>query len=128
MNTNATPADGRNDRDDFEAHIAHLLRWRSGEDRESLERFLRTNPGKTVGDWKGKGPVVPVDAEEWEKPWHRLKAEEVQQEAVRYFARELPHNLRQAAARDPALIWNPVARKYRLRLPSDPPAEAPSPV
>lgn len=112
-----------NDQNDFEAHITRLLRGRCEEDRESLNRFLRANPGMTVGDWKGKGPVIPADAEAWEKPWHRLKASEVHEQASRYFARELPRNLRQAAARDPAMIWNPLARKYRLRLPSDPQPE-----
>ena len=78
----------------------------------------------TVGDWKGLGPVVPPDAQRWEKPWKRLKPDEVKAEAVRHFARELPRNLRQAAAHHPGLIWNALARKYRPRLASDPAADA----
>lgn len=111
-----------NDIADFDAHIASLTAGRTEPDRSELERFLRANPGMTVGDWKGSGPITPADAERWEKPWSRLKADEVATEAVRRFARELPQNLRQAAARHPGLIWNALARKYRVRLPSDPPA------
>jgi hypothetical protein len=116
-----------NDQLDFDAHIASLLAGRAEPDRSDLERFLRANPGMTVGDWKGSGPVIPADAEGWEKPWSRLKVEEVRAEAVRHFARELPRNLRQAAARDPGLIWNALARKYRVRLPSDPKADGRGP-
>lgn len=105
---------------DFEAHIARLAGWRSEPDRSDLARFLRANPGKTVRDWKGKGPSTPPEPQRWEQSWSRLKATEVRQSAVSAFARDLPHNVRQAAARDPGLIWNPLARKYRLRLPSDP--------
>ena len=121
--TNLNRAYGLNDIDDFEAHIAHLLEGRCEEDRDSLERFLRANPGMTLRDWKGKGPSIPVDAAPWEKPWHKLRGDEVAQEAVRWFARELPRNLRQAAARHPGLIWNPVARKYRRRCAGDPDRE-----
>lgn len=105
---------------DFKAFIDDLTGWRSEPDRSDLARFLRANPGMTVRDWKGKGPSTPLDAERWEKPWNRLKSAEVRAEAVLWFARELPRNLRQAAARDPGLIWNTMARKYRLRLPTDP--------
>lgn len=115
-----TPAFGQNDIADFDQHIAALTAGRSEPDRSDLERFLRANPGMTVRDWKGTGPSVPLEAEAWDKPWHRLKADEVRRDAVRSFARELPQNLRQAAARDTGLIWNELARKYRLRLPSDP--------
>lgn len=110
-----------NDKQDFESHLASLLCGWEEPERSELEGFLRANPGMTVRDWKGLGPSVPVEAEQWEKPWHRLKPEEVRAEAVRRFARELPRNVRQAAARDPALIWNDLAHKYRRRLPSDPP-------
>lgn len=109
-----------NDKADFEAHIASLLTGRVEPDRSDLERYLRANPGKTVGDWKGMGPVIPLDAAQWEKPWRRLKADEVAAEAVKHFARELPRNLRQAAARHPGLVWNALARKYRPRVTGDP--------
>ena len=108
-----------NDIADFEAHIAPLIQARWPEEREGFERFLRANPGMTVRDWKGKGPSLPLDPQPWEKPWHKLKPDEVATEAVRCFARELPHNLRLAAARHPDLVWNDYARKYRLRLPGD---------
>jgi hypothetical protein len=116
-----------NDIDDFEAHIASLLAGRVEPDRSDLERYLRANPGMTVGDWKGLGPVVPPDAQRWERPWKRLKPDEVKAEAVRHFARELPRNLRQAAAHHPGLIWNALARKYRPRLASDPAADGRGP-
>lgn len=116
-----------NDERDFEAHIASLAAHMAEPDRSNLERYLRANPGNTARDWDGKGPSLPPEAEPWEEPWNRLNAGDVRSEAVRYFARELPQNLRQAAARDPGLIWNNLARKYRERLPSDPPADGRGP-
>lgn len=113
-------ASAANDAADFERHIASLMADRPEADRIALERFLRANPGMTVRDWKGKGPSVPMGANNWDKPWHRLRTADVREEATRAFARELPQNVRQAAARDRGLIWNDLARKYRLRLPSDP--------
>lgn len=118
--TSFSPALGQNDIDDFKRHIASLLAGRSEPDRSDLERYLRANPGMTVRDWKGKGPATPLEAEQWDKPWHKLATSEVRREATSAFARELPQNARQAAARDRGLIWNELARKYRLRLPSDP--------
>ena len=120
VNIDLSLAYGRNDIADFEQHIASQIAGRPEPDRSDLEAFLRRNPGMTVRDWKGLGPSIPLDAEGWEKPWHRLPSAEVKREAVREFARELPRNLRQAAARHPDLIWNPLARKYRVRQPSDP--------
>lgn len=117
--TDLSRAYGLNDIEDFEAHIARLLEGRCEEDRASLNRFLRANPGMTVRDWKGKGPSTPFDAEPWEKPWHRLPSDQVRAEAVQHFARDLPRNLRQAAARHPGLVWNPLARKYRERREGD---------
>jgi hypothetical protein len=108
---------------DREAFIERLCSWHSEPDRSHLARFLRANPGMTVRDWKGKGPVVPAEPVLGEKPWHRLKPEQVRHDAIRATARDLPRNVRQAAARDPGLIWNPLARKYRLRLPSEPAGE-----
>lgn len=105
---------------DFEAFVIHVTEWRGEPDRSDLATFLRANPGLTVRDWKGKGPSVPLDAERWEAPWSKLKPDEVRSEAVKWLARELPQNVREAAARDPALIWNPLARKYRVRLDTDP--------
>ena len=105
---------------DFEEFVSRSIAWRQEPERGDLERYLRRFPGHSVRDWKGKGLPCPLDADERERPWRRLKAAEVQIEATKCISRELPRNLRQAAARDPALIWNPLARKYRLRLPSDP--------
>lgn len=89
-------------------------------ERSELARFLRSNPGMTVRDWKGKGPTLPHDAAPGEAHWAKLSASEVRDAAANAFARDLPRNVRQAAGRDPALIWNPLARKYRRRLPTDP--------
>ena len=105
---------------DFEAYIARELIGRSEPDRSDLELYLRRFPGHSLRDWKGKSIIRPLDARPFDKAWHKLKAADVHAVATATIARELPQNVRQAAARDPALIWNPLARKYRLRLPSDP--------
>ena len=123
MNIDLTRAFGLNEIEDFDAHIGSLIEFRREPDRSELERFLRANPGKTVRDWKGTGPSTPPAATRWETPWHRLRTSEVREAATRSFARELAQNVRRAASRDPGLIWNPLARKYRLRLPTDPPME-----
>ncbi len=108
------------DKDDFEEHIITQLGNRTGDDRAEIEAYLRRFPGHTVADWKAKGLPHPFDAEPSEKAWSKLKTVEVRQAATRTIARNLPRNIRQAASRDRGLIWNPLARKYRLRLPSDP--------
>lgn len=117
-------AKDHNDLADLEAHIARVVAGRASDpDYAGLADYLRANPGHTVRDYKGLGPSVPPDPRPWEKAWHKVTAEEVRTAAPAASARDLPRNVRQAAARDPGLIWNPLARKYRLRLPSDPPAE-----
>jgi hypothetical protein len=108
------------DLDDFEQYIAHQLRGWADEERADLEAYLRRFPGHSVADWKAKGPTGPLDAEPYEPIWSKLEAAVVREVGTRTVARDLPRNYRQAAARDPGLIWNPLARKYRLRLPSDP--------
>lgn len=114
----------QNDLADREAYITRVVGGRDNDPEfAKLPDYLRANPGHTVRDYKGLGPVVPDEAEMGEKPWHRLGAEEVREAAVTASARDLPRNVRQAAARDPGLIWNPLARKYRLRQPGDPQAE-----
>lgn len=110
----------QNDALDRDAHIARLASQWAEPERSELARFLRANPGMTVRDWKGKGPSLPVDAQPSERHWAKLSPREVRKAAAIASARDLPCNVRQAAGRDPALIWNPLARKYRLRLPSDP--------
>ncbi len=108
------------DLDDFEAYIARQVRGREGDERDDLEAYLRTYPGRSVADWKGKALTAPVDALPWEKPWHKLNRDEVRDAATRSLARDLPLNIRKAAGRDPGLIWNDYARKYRARLATDP--------
>ena len=108
------------DLDDFEAYIARQVRGREGDERADLEAYLRTYPGRSVADWKGRALTAPVDALPWEKPWHKLNPAEVRDAATRSLARDLPLNIRKAAGRDPGLIWNDYARKYRARLASDP--------
>lgn len=111
----------QNDLADRETHIARVVSGRHCDpDFAGLADFLRANPGRTVRDYKGKGPSVPPEPRPWEKAWPDLKPEEARSAAIAASARDLPQNVRQAAARDPALIWNPLARKYRLRLSSDP--------
>lgn len=105
---------------DFEAYVARQTRGWAEPVRTQLEAFLRAAPGLSVADWKGKGLSAPLDAAPRETPWARLKLAEMREEATSTIARDLPRNVRQAAGRDPGLIWNPLARKYRLRLPSDP--------
>jgi hypothetical protein len=110
---------------DFEQYIADQLRGRGETECADLEAYLRRFPGHSVADWKGKSMCPPLDAAPYHRPWSKLKAEEVREAATRAIARDLPRNVRQAAGRDPALIWNEYARKYRLRMPGDPPAETP---
>ncbi|MXP48434.1 hypothetical protein GRI43_13655 [Altererythrobacter luteolus] len=112
---------GQNDIEDFEFHIARCIRGRPDNEALELRTYLLNNPGKTVRDWKGRGPSVPIEAQPGEKHWNWLRKADVHDAATTAFARELPRNIRQAAARDPGLIWNRLARKYRKRLPSDPP-------
>jgi hypothetical protein len=111
---------------DFEEFIAAQLGGRTGEERADLERYLRALPGATVREWKGKGDLWHLSGPEPDqRPWHKLKAREVRALATRNPARTLPHNVRQSAARDPGLVWNPLARRYRLRA-SATPAPAPA--
>lgn len=111
----------QNDLADREAHIARVAAGRDFDpDYARLAEYLRANPGHTVRDYKGLGPSAPAEPRPWEKVWQKVTAEEVRAAALAATARDLPCNVRQAAARDPGLIWNPLARKYRLRLPSDP--------
>lgn len=105
---------------DFEDYIASQTAGRTGAERDELEAYLRRFPGHSVSDWKAKGLPHPLDAEPYQKPWRKLPREEVRAEGTRTIARDLPRNIRQAAARDPDLIWNPLARKYRLRVDGDP--------
>lgn len=108
---------------DFEQYISNQLQGWAETVRPDLEAYLRRFPGHSVADWKAKGPTSPLDAAPYEARWSKLPIAEVRQAATRTIARDLPRNVRQAAARDLDLIWNPLARKYRVRLLSDPPHE-----
>jgi hypothetical protein len=108
---------------DFEQYIAYQLQGWAETERPDLEAYLRRFPGHSVADWKAKGPTSPLDAAPYDTPWSKLPVAEVHEAATRTIARDLPRNVRQAAARDRSLIWNLLARKYRLRLPGDPPHE-----
>lgn len=115
-NVSVSPAD----LDDFEAYVARQTHGREGPEFADLEAYLRAFPGRSVRDWKGKGLPSPRDAKVWEKPWQKLDPNEVRDAAVRSIARDLPRNIRQGAAHHPDLVWNKFARKYRLRVPTDP--------
>jgi hypothetical protein len=103
------------DRADFETYIAAELRGRSGTERTEAEAFLRANPGMSVRDWKGKGFPMSL-GEPDQEDWSDLDPDQVREAATRQPARLLARNVRQAAGRDPSLVWNPLARRYRRRV------------
>ncbi len=107
---------------DLEEYITRQIDNMAEPDRSDFANYLRTHPGHSMRDWKGKsvGRFL-CGAALGEKLWSTLKPLAVRQQATRELARQLPLNVRQAAARDPELVWNPLARKYRLRVPGDPP-------
>ncbi len=105
---------------DHEAYIVGQTAHMREPDRSDCRRYLRANPGHSIREWKGKPASYLSGAAVDDKPWQSLKPAEVRQMATSRLARDLPHNISQAAARDPALVWNPLARKYRLRQPGDP--------
>lgn len=89
-------------------------------ERDALAHYLASNPGMTSRDWKGKGfdafnPFDKDHVREDEKPWHELDPTEVRQIATATKARYLTKGQRQAAARDPGLIWDPIGLAYCLR-------------
>lgn len=118
MTHTLSPTD--NDLADFEMFIAGQIANFHEPDRSDLECYLRAHPGHSLRDWKGKSAVHLSGAAIGEKPWSSLKPVAVRELATGRLARDLPLNVRQAAARDPELVWNPLARKYRLRVPGDP--------
>lgn len=107
------------DRADFDAYVASQLNGWTDPLRAEVEGFLRAYPGSSVRDWKGKGCDAPMPAQADEAAWLDLDPNEVRHRAIATVARLLTRNIRQAAGRDPSLIWNPLARKYRLRLASE---------
>ena len=102
------------------------------QDREAMHRYLTENPAMTERDWKGKGfdryhPFEKDYVSPLERPWHELGKDEVRKAATSTKARYLSKGERQAAARDPGLIWDERTREYRLRDAATPaPQEATS--
>lgn len=118
--TKTTQTADQHDLADFEAFIAGSIAHLSEPDRSDCEGYLRAYPGKSMRDWKGKSAAYLPAREYDQKPWQSLKPGMVRDMATSRLARDLPHNVRQAAAHDPELVWNPLARKYRQRQPGDP--------
>ena len=90
-----------------------------------LASFLAANPAMTPRDWKGKGftEFAPFDKHyvaAGEAPWDNLDHAEVRRLATTTRARFLSRGQRQAAARDPGLIWDERSRSYRLRADTTP--------
>ena len=95
------------------------LACEAGEE-DALLLYLAANPGMTAREFKGKGfdaynPFDKDHVREGEKPWHELDPAEVRQIAIGTKARYLTKGQRQAAARDPGLIWDAVSLAYCLR-------------
>lgn len=90
-------------------------------EQNELAAYLAGNPGKTARDFKGKdtAPFDKLYVAPGECPFDQLDAETVRREAVGVPAIYLPRNIRQAAGRDRALIFDDQARAYRLLAPSD---------
>ena len=115
------------DRADFEAFVAGQITDRREPERSELEQYLRDHPGQSVRDWKAKPLPCPVPVAIGERAWSALDASDVRAAATRHIARELPRSVRQAAGRDPGLVWNRLASKYRMRVPTDAKPEAENP-
>lgn len=97
----------------------HDLACEAGE-RDALAHYLASNPGMTSRDWKGKGfdafnPFDKDHVRDGEMPWHELDPTEVRKTAIGTKARYLTKGQRQAAARDPGLVWDPISLAYCLR-------------
>lgn len=110
----ATPAD----RADFEGYIAQCLDGRTGDERAELERYLRANPGSTVRDWSDGYPrqLCEIEVDHHAPASGRARIAYVREKATRSLAHTLPLDIRREAARDTALVWNPLARRYRARV------------
>lgn len=86
-------------------------------DSTALDTYLAANPDKTARDFKGKGfdTFAPFDKDHVrsnEQPWHKLNPVAVRDAATTEKARFLTKGERQAAARDPGLIWDEATRSY----------------
>ncbi|MFN3675609.1 MAG: hypothetical protein ACK4TC_06480 [Sphingomonas pseudosanguinis] len=116
---------------DFEMFISLQLEGKAGKARFDLEAFLRQHLGQTYRDYKGKGFPIYFSEDEWigggglnpESVDSRaptsieLRRDYIRYLAVREPARTLAADIRREAARDHALIWNPLTRAYRYKRP-----------
>ena len=100
-------------------------------DLSTLDAYLAANPDKTPRDFKGKGfdtfhPFNKDHVGPNEQPWDRLNPVAVRDAATTEKARFLTKGERQAAARDPGLIWDEATRSYCRRgaTPPHPPEPA----
>jgi hypothetical protein len=101
---------------DFKAWVEHQVASCTPDEQAQFERYLRAFPGRSWRDYKGKGdPCFPAPTQHGERPWRKLRPDDVRALAVTTLARDLPRNYRQAASHDRALIFNELARKYRYR-------------
>ncbi|HEU0045232.1 hypothetical protein [Sphingomonas sp.] len=94
-----------------------------------MNRYLRVNPGSTVRDWSHGYPRQLCDDEvDLDAPASsRARLAYVRDTATRALAHTLPLDIRREAARDEALVCNPLARRYRRRVAGDVATAQPSP-
>jgi hypothetical protein len=90
-------------------------------DLSALDAYLTANPDKSARDFKGKGfdTFAPFDKDHVlsnEQPWHKLNPVAVRDAATTEKARFLTKGERQAAARDPGLVWVEATRSYCRRV------------
>lgn len=108
---------------DFEAFIAMYGSKTNGEETD-LQRWLRANPGHSYREGKKGEPyslrMDPIDP--CAPKAGVARARYVRDRATTYLAHTLHVDIRCEAARDPALVWNPLARRYRFRAVGDAPA------
>ncbi|WP_326525521.1 hypothetical protein [Sphingomonas sp.] len=97
-------------------------------DSADRDSYLAANPGQTARDYKGKGfdefhPFLKHHVTPGERAWDKLNPIEVRRAATTEKARFLSRGERQAAGRDPGLVWDERSRSYRLRadIPPAPP-------
>lgn len=108
---------------DFEAFIA-MYGDKADAGENDLQRWLRANPGHSHREGeKGEPYSLRMDPVDPIAPRAGLaRARYVRQRATTYLAHTLHVDIRREAARDPALVWNPLARRYRRRTAEDAPA------
>lgn len=108
---------------DFEAYIAMYGSKTNGEETD-IQRWLRANPGHSYREGKKGEPYsIRMDPIDPCAPKAGVaRARYVRQCATTYLAHTLHVDIRREAAHDPTLVWNPFARRYRLRTVGDGPA------